>query len=153
MSLSDVRWASEEASAASVIRPLDGMSRESIASIPDGAHTLLVSLNDEGALFSGGKITAEEKARWIRGIPEDEEGYTNAALFYVDPKSLKDHDADFIGLETPEEIADRRIQENYPDPESLELAIDDGSLDADGIRAMLIQAVKDAREGLVRNPF
>lgn len=53
-------------------------------------------------------------------------------------------------IKTPEEIADERIALNYGDALGLEDALGRGFVDVDGIRAMLIEAIKAEREQCVR---
>lgn len=136
-----------------VIKPIGRFDRFSIHSIPEGAHVLSVTLEEDGVRFEAGVWTEETREAHLAGLPNEDDAYDASTIFYVDPALLKEAVASPANLPTPEEIADRRIAENYGTERALTLDINDGRLDADGVRAMLVQAVKDAREGLVQNPF
>lgn len=151
--MNEIEYNPEANLADMVIRPIDRFDRPTIRAIPEGAHVLIVGIEENGVTFESGKFSEETRVIYLSGLSNDEEAYDGSTMFYVHPDRLKEAVASPVNLPTPEEIADRRIVENYGTERALTLDINDGRLDADGVRAMLVQAVKDAREGLVQNPF
>lgn len=149
----DIEYDQSIAKAEMVFLPVEKMNRAGIRSIPDYAHVLLVNLRDTGVEFSSSNITPEEKETWINQLGDEDEEFGSTAVFYANPDRVRPVGMPTDRLPTPEEIADARIVENYGDNEGLYEAIENESLDPDGVRAMLIQAVKDARAGMVENPF
>jgi len=136
-----------------VLMPTGRLTRDEIRKIPVGAHILQANVEQDGVTFVGGIFKADSKQAWIDQLEDEDEAFENTTVFYVRPDKLKDPDIPLEGVRDPEEIADARIRENYGDDAALEDMLDRGEVDVDGIRAMLIEAVKQGRKGLVQNPF
>lgn len=136
-----------------IFQGIDGPNREDLGLIPFGSHVLLMNLKEDGVDLATGVWREDDLVSWRFQLPDDTTRFENTSMFYVKPENIKEADAPLVNVLPPEEIAEARIRENYGDDVGLEVALEDGSLDVDGIRAMLIEAVKQARKGLVQNPF
>lgn len=135
-----------------LLKPTGRLDRAELRAIPLGAHILMCTASREGVEFSGYVYNEEMRDSWIGELPDEEAAFESSTVFWVDPARIKDV-PDTEGLLSPEQIANKRLTENYVDEEGVYEAIENQTLDPNGIRAMLVQAVKDARVGLVRNPF
>lgn len=136
-----------------VIRPVEKFDRATIRKVPIGSHILLVNLEPDGVTFTGNVLDEEVKDGWINGLRSEDDEYASSTLFYVEPDRIKDPYFTPDGATTPEGIVEARIKDRFGDDEGLFEAIEAETITPQVIREMLIQTVKDAREGFVRNPF
>lgn len=135
----EIEW--EKSPEDSPIIPVDRPNRSALRAIPLGVPTLLVNLKATGTEFSAATWDIETRDLWIGDLDDEEERYQSSALFYVNPRFLKE-DPDLPVL-SPDEVVERATAE----------WLTAGAGNPDDMPAFLKTVVRVAREGMVVNPF
>lgn len=132
--MGDIEWNTPKGD--TVIIPVMRPNREDLRGIPLGAPTLVTNNKEEGTEYVAIEWNAEVRDSWIEQLDDEEERFGVTALFYVNPTFLK-------GAEPKREAV-------LPDHMVVQKVLHDiGDADEDFPLAL----VREARKGLVENPF
>lgn len=123
------------------IIPVDRPNRSALRGIPLGVPALLVNLKEDGTEFSSAEWDAETRDLWISDLDDEEERFPRTALFYVNPRFLKEDPN--LPVLSEDEVVEKAMAEYL----TLEVG------DVEDIPAFLNMVVRIARQGMTVNPF